>query len=53
VITDSKNYCYKKTHKERDNYPSGGWCKRLSEGCVGKCDDCIKVNGKETGFVKK
>ncbi len=47
-----KNYCYGKTHKSRDNYPSGGWC-RLKKDCVGDCGKCVKVNGKESEFKRR
>jgi len=52
MITDPKSYCYGRSHKQRGNYPSGGWC-RLRVECKGKCDGCVRVNGKESNFVKK
>lgn len=51
-MIDSKTYCYGKNHKSRLNYPVG-FCGKRKECDEKECKDCIRVNGKYTGFVKK
>jgi len=47
-----KNYPEGKTYKSRGNYPIG-FCGDRKDCRERKCDKCVRINGKYTGFEAK
>ena len=47
-----KNYPEGKTYKQRGNYPVP-FCTVAVDCKAKKCETCIKLNGKRTGFERK